>query len=171
VNCVGRRLLGLCLPPLLFCALDCSLTLAGQSEEYWAGNYQRVNEMSPTFKHLLEVHPVAFALGNSAWAASFVGVILLLPDVLALIASIAVTLGHTVGAATWILWRFHYGYQAGNLLFACAAVALGLGIYYGWRAAPSDSYRLFGLSMALRWVIALVLVGVAVYLFLWPRQA
>ena len=70
--------------------------------------------MSPTFKHLLEVHPVAFALGNAAWAASFVGVILLLPDVLALIASIAVTLGHTVGAATWILWRFHYGYQAGK---------------------------------------------------------
>ncbi len=99
---VRRRLMGLCLPPLVLCALDGVLTALGQSGVYWAGDYARVNEASPAFNHLLQIHPAAYAVGILAWAAVFVGIILLLPDTLALIVSIAVTFGHTVGAATWL---------------------------------------------------------------------
>ena len=46
---VRQRFLGLCLPALAFAVLDGTLTLAGQSAEYWGGAYARVNEASPTF--------------------------------------------------------------------------------------------------------------------------
>jgi hypothetical protein len=170
VGGVGRRLLGLCLPPLALCALDGTLTLIGQSARYWAGDYARVNEGSPTFNHLLQIHPAAYVVGILVWAGVFVSILLLLPDTLALIVSIAVTLGHTVGAATWLLWRFHFGYQVCNGLFLTSAVILGLGIRWGWRAIPDREYRLQGWPWGLRWLLALVLFGVGVYLFLWPRM-
>lgn len=167
---VGRRLLGLCLPPLLAWALDISLTLIGQAPQYWAGDYSAVNEGSPTFNHLLAVHPLAFALGAAVWAGIFVAIVLLLPDALALIVSIAVTLGHAAGAATWIVWRFGFGYQMCNALFLGVAIALGVGIRYGWRATPEEPYELPGWSWRRRWTIAAALFAVAVYLFLWPRS-
>jgi hypothetical protein len=54
MNGVRQRFLGHCLPPMAFCLLDCTLTLAGQSAAYWGGAYGQVNEASPTFNHL---HP------------------------------------------------------------------------------------------------------------------
>jgi hypothetical protein len=126
-------------------------------------------EVSPTFRHLLQTHPAAFVAGSLAWAAVFVAGILLLPDTLALIASLAVTFGHAVGAATWLLFHFHFGYQAGNGLFLLAAVALGLGIRWGWRAAPAEEYRLAGWPPGLRWALVAGLVAIGAYLFLWPR--
>jgi len=155
---------------MAFCLLDGSLTLAGQSAVYWDGAYQQVNEASPTFHHLLAVHPLAFVAGHLAWLVVFVGIILLLPDTLALIVAIGVTFGHTVGAATWVLWRFQYGYQACNGLFLLSAVALGLGIRWGWQAAPRQGYRLSFLSDPWRWTLAGGLFAVGVYLFLWPRS-
>jgi hypothetical protein len=169
VSGIAPRLLGLCLPPLLFCALDGTLTLAGQSGAYWAGNYSAVNELSPTFNHLLRLHPAAFAAGLLAWAGVFVGLILLLPDTLALSVSIAVTLGHTLGAATWLLYRFRYGYQAFNGLVLLMAVLLAVGIRLGWRATPARAYRL-GWPPVLRWALVAVLCGIGGYLFLWPRM-
>jgi hypothetical protein len=170
MNGVRQRLLGLCLPPILMCALDCTLTLAGQSANYWAGNYSDVNEASPTLNHLLQIHPAMLVVGVAIWICVFAAVILLLPDVLALIVAIGVTLAHTAGAASWVMWRFKFGYQAANLLFLICAIALGIGIRYGWRAAPAEAYSLGRISMAQRWVMALLLSALAVYLFLWPRQ-
>jgi hypothetical protein len=167
---VRQRFLGLGLPPLLFAVLDSSLTLAGQSAEYWSGRYERVNEMSPTFQQLLAIHPLAFVGGELVWVAVFLGIILLLPDTLALMASIAVTFGHTVGAATWVLWRFQFGYQACNGLFLLAAVTLGGGIRWGWRAGPPQEYRL-PLSLPWRCVLAAALFAVGAYLYLMPRGA
>src|SRR4051812_2220176 len=77
---IGRRLIGLCLPPLLVCALDCGLTLRGQSDGYWNGRFEEVNEASPTFNRLLKQHPAAFVAGIAVWGAMFVGIILMLPD-------------------------------------------------------------------------------------------
>lgn len=167
---VRQRFLGLCLPPLAFAVLDGSLTLAGQSAEYWGGAYTRVNEVSPTFHHLLAAHPLAFAGGLLGWMAVFVGFILLVPDTLALVVSIVITFGHAVGAATWVLWRFQYSYQMCNGLFLLAAVSLGLGIRWGWRAGPLEPYRLTPRVARWRWVLAAALFAVGVYLFLWPRS-
>ncbi len=169
---VTHRLLGLCLPALLAWALDDCFTLLGQSPDYWDGDFAAVNEGSPTFNHLLQVHPLAFALGSVAWAGVFVAIILLLPDALALAVSIAVTLGHSAGAATWILWRsgYEYGYQMCNALFLGMAIALAVGIRYGWRAVPREEYELAGWPRRRRWTVAAVLFALAVYLYLWPRS-
>jgi len=167
---VRSRVLGLCLTPLLICALDYMLTLLGQSDAYWAGDYQRVNEASPMFNYLLQIHPAAFIAGMAVWMTVFVGLILLLPDTLALIVSIAVAFGHSAGAATWLWWRFEYGYQAVNGMILAVAALLGLGIRYGWRAAPSCQYRFSGWSSRLRWALIAGLVAVGAYLFLWPRM-
>jgi hypothetical protein len=165
-----HRLLGLCLPPACFALLDGTLTLAGQSAAYWAGTHAEVNEASPTFHHLLAMGPLAFAAGMLVWIGVFVGIILLVPDTLALILCIAVTFGHTAGAATWILWRFQYSYQVCNGLFLCAAVALGLGIRLGWHAEPPAAERPAVLSAPWRWGIIAALFAIGVYVALWPRM-
>jgi len=170
VEGLKQRFLGLCVPPLLLCLLDNTLTLVGQSAQYWAGNYLRVNEGSPTFHHLLQTHPAAFLAGSTLWAAVFVGGILLLPDTLALIVSMAVTFGHTVGVAIWLLYTFHYGYQMCNAVFLLSAILVGVGIRWGWHAVPERTYRLWKLPSSVRWGLAGLLIGVGVYLYLWPRN-
>lgn len=164
-----RRLGGLCSPPLVMCLLDASFTLLGQSPEYWSGDYALANEASPTFHHLLRMHPAAFALGIAAWGALFSGLILLLPEPLALLTSITATFGHTVGTATWLLWRFQFGYQAVNLLMVFSAALLAIGIHYGWQARPPLEDRAEKGTSPLRWLIIMALTAIAVYMFLWPR--
>lgn len=165
-----RRLLGLCIPPLALATLDGALTLAGQSAEYWAGNYGRVNELSPTFNHLLSCHPLAFAAGLLAWMLVFCGMILLMPQTLALATSIAVAVGHMWGAMTWVLYRFHYGYQASEGLVLATALVLAVGIRWGWGAEPrSDVPVAVRLPGVLRWTMIAMLFAITVYLFLWPR--
>lgn len=168
---VTRRIIGLGLPPLIFCAFDAAITLVGQSADYWAGDYSAVRETSPTFNHLLQIHPAVFGLGIATWTALFVGLVLLLPDTAALIVSIAVTFGHTVGAATWLFYRFQYGYQMCNALFLASAVVLGLGIRWGWQASPESGDRLAERRPVLRWVLVAGLFGLGLYLFVWPRSA
>ncbi len=166
-----RRLFGLCLAPAATASLDAALTLRGQSAEYWAGNYTRVNELSPTFHHLLAYHPLAFVVGFLGWVLIFATMILLLPRTLALAMSLAVTIGHTWGATTWLLHRFHYGYQACEALFVLTALVLALGIERIWGAGGKPA-ELAGsrLRPPLRWGLVAVLAGIAGYLFLWPRQ-
>jgi hypothetical protein len=167
-----NRFFGLCLPPLLLCLFDSTLTLVGQSSQYWAGNYWLANERNPTFNSLLNISPWADMAGIAVWMGVFVGILLLLPDTLALIVSIAVTFGHTVGAATWLYSRFfrsEYGYQMCNALFLFTAILLGTSIRWGWQAAPAQQYHI-GLKPILRWALIAVLFAVGVYLALWPRS-
>jgi hypothetical protein len=70
MNGVWRRFIGLCLPPVALCLLDATLTLTGQTEFYWAGDYSQVNEGSPTFHQLLSIHPLAFVAGQAVWLGS-----------------------------------------------------------------------------------------------------
>ena len=170
ISGLRQRFLGLCLPPLVFCALDATLTLIGQSAEYWQGQRAAVNELSPTFNYLLTTHPAAFAAGMAGWAAIFVMALLLLPDTLALIVSVAIVLGHAVGTATWLCYHFKFGYQMCNGLFLLAAVAIGLGVRWGWQASPAEELRMDRIPQVWRWTLILLLVGIGIYLFLWPRS-
>ena len=61
----------LCLPPLVLCVLDVSLTLHGQYAEYWAGNYAAGREGNPLAAPFLRHHPATFALLAVAWAGPF----------------------------------------------------------------------------------------------------
>jgi hypothetical protein len=54
--------------------------LPGSRPPTGAGPIGQLNEASPTFNHLLAMHPLAFVAGILAWMAVFVGILLLLPD-------------------------------------------------------------------------------------------
>jgi hypothetical protein len=166
-----QRFLGLCLPPILFCGLDFTLTLVFQPAEYWQGDRTRIIEGSPTFHYLLSIYPAAFVVGVLVWIAIFVALLLLLPDTPALIASIAIVFGHTAGTAAWLRGRFTFDYQLLVSLFALAAVSVGLGVRWGWQAAPREPLHLGRLSTLRRWTLIAALVTVVVYSFLWPRAA
>ena len=165
-----RRILGLGLPPILFCLCDCTITLAGQPSQYWAGDYSQCNELSPTFNQLLQIHPLAFVAGTIVYIGIVLGIITLLPATPALIISIALTFGHTVGVCTWLIYRFQFAYQVCNGMFLIAAIILGLSIRYGWQATPSRDLQLQGWHPLLRWVLAATLFGIGIYLFVWPRE-
>jgi hypothetical protein len=159
------------LPPLVLASLDAALTLAGQPPEYWRGDYARVNELSPTFNQLLAIHPLAFVAGFIGWLLAFTCLILLFPRTLALATSIAVAIGHTWGATTWLLYRFDYGYQACNALFILTAIALAVGIRWTWGNAPWDGPQTVArLPNILRWSGICLLLALVAYLFLWPRK-
>jgi hypothetical protein len=164
-----QRFLGLCLPPILFCVLDFTLTLVFQPAEYWQGDRAQIIEGSPTFHYLLTVHPAAFVFGVLVWIAIFIALLLLLPDTPALITSIAIVFGHTAGTAAWLRGRFPFDYQLLVGLFVLAAVSVGLGVRWGWQAAPTQPLRLGRLSGLWRWAMIAALGAVTVYLFLWPR--
>ncbi len=96
--------------------------------------------------------------------------LLLLPDTLALIVSIAIVVGHAAGAATWLCYNFKFGYQMCNGLFFLVAVAIGIGVRWGWQAGPDKPLRLDRVPQVWRWALILLLVSIGVYLFLWPRS-
>ena len=133
------------------------------------GDRTHIIEGSPTFRHLLSIGPAAFVAGVLAWIALFVCLLLLLPDTPALVTSIAIVFGHTAGSAAWLRGRFPFDYQLLVSLFALSAVAVGLGVRWGWQAAPREPLRLGRLPGLWRWIMIAALVAVVVYLFLWPR--
>src|SRR4051794_14546957 len=97
------RLLGLCPVPVLLAVLDGLLTLLGQSRAYWAGDHSQVVEGTPGFYILLTHGPAAFVAGQAGWVLAFVGLILLLPPTLALAVCLGFTLGHAIGAYSWMI--------------------------------------------------------------------
>src|SRR5262245_10411100 len=126
-----RRLLGLCLVPVLLTALDGSVTLMGQSSAYWAGDHSKAIEGTPGFRILLNHGPAAYIVGLAVWVLAFVGMILLLPSTLALAVCLQFTLGHAIGAFSWIN-RSPHGRELDIAMIAFAAVGLAVGIRWGW---------------------------------------
>jgi hypothetical protein len=162
-----RRLIGLCLVPVLLAVLDGSVTLIGQPEAYWAGDHSKVLEGTPGFRVLLTYGPAAYVAGLAVWVLAFVGMILLLPPTLALAVCLQFTLGHTLGAFSWIN-RFPHGRELPLLINAAAALGLALGIRW-WACAPQDDTHLGArLPNAIRWAIAGLLCAVPIF-YTWPR--
>jgi hypothetical protein len=162
-----RRLIGLCLVPVLLAALDGSVTLAGQSAAYWTGEHSRVLEGTPGFRMLLTHGPAAYMAGLMLWVLAFVGLILLLPSTPALAVCLMFTLGHTIGAFSWIN-RFPHGREFPVFINAITAVGLALGIRW-WVRSPRDDRPLgAGLPNTIRWAVIVMLCSVPI-LYTWPR--
>jgi hypothetical protein len=146
------------------------LTLYGQSNAYWAGDYSEVNEASPSFAHFLSIHPLIFLLAVVLWIAIFSALILLLPEKLALTVAVAIVIGQMYGASTWLMYRFH-SYQSCNLLFLATS---GLIVFAFKRGQNSDGSSAFnwertGLPSWARWLAILVLTVLPIWWFLIPH--
>ena len=161
-----RRLLGLCLIPVLLAVLDGSVTLIGQPAAYW-NDHSRVLEGTPGFRILLTHSPAAFIAGHLVWQLAFVGMILLLPSTPALAISLMFTLNHTIGAFSWIN-RFHFPYvrELPFVINAIAAAGLALGICW-WTRSPHDTPLWASLPGGIRWTSVALLSGVPI-LYAWP---
>ncbi len=161
-----HRLIGLCLVPVLLAMLDGSVTLIGQPAAYWAGDHSRVLEGTPGFRILLTYGPAAFVAGHMVWQLAFVCMILLLPSRLALAVCLMFTLGHTIGAFSW-LNRFPHGRELPIFINTAAALGLALGIHW-WSSSLRDDTPLgASLPNALRWAIIAMLWAVPI-LYTWP---
>ncbi len=146
-----RRFLGLCLLPILLTCLDCVLTLAGQSKEYWSGDFTRVNEGSSYCHKLLAHHPLAFVAGEAALLFVYIGLILLTPQPVAMITSISMSLGHWAGASSWFLlsgkYRLGREISWGLALLTVAGMVVGC----WWVKRHSDTSVSTGQGFVVRW--------------------
>ena len=145
-----RRLMGLCLVPILLTCLDCALTLAGQPTEYWAGEHTRVKEVTPILHQLLAYHPLAFVAGKAALLLAFIGMLLLMPHNSAMVLSILQSLGGLLAAESWLLHtEYRYGPEALCGLALVTVVGMVVGIRWAWQAESSGTRLPFGLRYAM----------------------
>ena len=119
-----KKKLWLCLPPFALCMLDQGITLFRQSDAYWDGSYEHAREANPLFSWLLKQHPLAFEAGIFVWVSIFASIILFTPRRVAMTVSIAVLLGHTWGAATWLTWTVPQGYWLSIALFLASSILI-----------------------------------------------
>jgi uncharacterized membrane protein YciS (DUF1049 family) len=85
------------------CLIDLTVTLTGQPEPYWNGQYSHAKEGNPIPRWLLNQHPLALISVILIWIALFSSAILLLSKPAARVVAFAVMLGHTCAAAGWLL--------------------------------------------------------------------
>lgn len=114
----------LLIAPITLAVFDCGITLWFQAPGYWGGGNRVVNEAQFEANWLMYVHPIAGLVFHALWIGAFSFVILSVPLRAAIIAATAVTLGHTVGAASWVLLHFPHPYHSANVLAVTAALLL-----------------------------------------------
>ena len=109
--------LPMCFGPVVACLCDLTVTLAGQSKEYWSGNWSAVTEGNPIPHWLLTQYPLALCGGIACWIAIFCTAILQLRPPVARVVAFVVMLGHATAASTWLLQMKPFGIlYAGCLL-------------------------------------------------------
>lgn len=107
----------MCCGPVVACLCDLTVTLGGQSAQYWSGNWAAVTEGNPIPRWLLTQHPLALCGGIAVWIAVFCTAILRLGSQPARVVSLVVMLGHATAAGTWLLNMKPWGiFYAGSLL-------------------------------------------------------
>ena len=167
---VSRNALWLCLAPLLFSMLDGGLTLHGQSESYWSGNYHQANEGAPSQRRWLQIHPFVFIAGKICWIAVFCALILLLSEILAMCLAVAIVIGHTAGTATW-LWRQPNGYQMCMVLFLLTSVVIVVTFKRGQNpeGRAAFDWQRTGLPDWVRWMVIGGLGLIPIWLYIVPH--
>jgi hypothetical protein len=91
-------------PPLFSFNLDVTLTMTGQSADYWQGNYRDVLEWNPVTYQLLAWHPLVALSAGLLWAIVFSAIIIWWRHPLARVLAFGLTFGHALGSCSW-LWR------------------------------------------------------------------
>ena len=129
--------LWLCLPFILVCVSDGCITLYGQSALYWSGNYHLSNESFPAFNWALQQGPTVFVLQSLLWIMVFSVLVLFLSGFISEALSLALTMGHSWGVMTWLVYHLQLNYLLCLLYFALIAI-----IYtYCYRQWNAHNYR------------------------------
>jgi hypothetical protein len=167
-----RRLIGLGLPCLMAFLLDTSLRLRAQPDSYWGGDYHYIlQEGSPFLRALYTLHPLAAIAGYGLWAAILACLLVLLPECLAVILSIAIAFGHIGGAYTWMALAVGtWWYQVANAMFLMTGIALGIGLHWYLTACARRGAKSVGQRRVflVRWTFIMSLSGLGYFLYLIP---
>jgi hypothetical protein len=108
-------------PIWLLLAIDVTLTLAGQPDEYWRGDFGTAMESNPLAHPVLARGPLPFVLLAVAWALVLGISVALIPIRLAPWIAVVSTMGHAVGASTWLVHLGNWGWLLAVLyLFAAS---------------------------------------------------
>ena len=160
-----RRRLWLCVAPLSLFLIDISLTLWGQPADYWAGSFHAAREESPEVRRVMQIHPNLLYLMIAVWTGVVVALVMLLPHLLAEHFSAAVTIGHTIGAASWIQIHFSHSYQL-KMALAMACTGLLLTSLNAARRTPNSAGWKCG---PFGWAVIVVLLAMISYAVLLPH--
>jgi hypothetical protein len=102
--------LWLCIPVALAGIFDVTLTLLGQSTQYWFGGYHNVDELNPFAAGAMTMHPLMFVLGTLVMFGIYIAVITALPLKFSKILSLYLTMAHTYGGFSWLKYTFMVDY-------------------------------------------------------------
>jgi hypothetical protein len=91
------------IPCIFLWLLDVILTLAGQSREYWAGNFSEAKELNPLFHWFLSNGPDVFLVATVAYILLLVAIIFLIQLRIALMTAYIASIAHLIGVASWML--------------------------------------------------------------------
>ncbi len=165
-----RRLIGMGIPFGLAFVTDTALTtaLTVRGHPPW----EIVDRLF--FHTLYLIHPLAPIAGCLSWACVIIGLLLLLPDVLAVIVAVAAVFGHVGGAYSQLIpFLGSRGYQITNGVFVLTAAALGTGLWWSARVSPAvqRSGPAYDLPVWLRWGLITLLAVVAGCMVLIPWGA
>ncbi len=120
---IQKSHLWLCCSPLVFRALDYTITLYGQPAAYWHGHYHLAREGSPILLWCLRLHPLAFVGAAIGLSLVFSLLILCWPSRPARFLAALMTFGHIYGVGTWVLPSGALGWTALiALLYYCWAL-------------------------------------------------
>jgi hypothetical protein len=160
----------LIVPAICYSLLDAGLTLYGQSDSYWSGNYADVNELSPSARGYLGSHPFAFLFHIACWISIFTCLILLLPEIPATFVSVTVIIVHMTGAASWLAFRLA-SYQACGWLFLITAAVLVATTRFGRypQGQTLINWGRFGWLLWVRWLAVVLLFAFPIYWSLIPH--
>ena len=158
----------LAIAPAFACVIDASLTLHGQSADYWAGDTTVVNEMSPEPRKLLMISPWLFMLVVAGWIGANGFFVVCTRRLPATVFACTVTIAHISGAATWILWSFQYGYQICMLLKIATGTIFALSINHVYRREDKVSPYLVFPASVYNATLCVLLLAIA-YMFLVPH--
>jgi hypothetical protein len=167
---IRTRALWILLPPIVLCLLDFGLTLYGQSDAYWSGNYSAFNEMSPSFGQYLSIHPLVFVAAGIVWIGLFSTLIVILPEQIAMTLAVCVVIGHMLGAFSWLAYRFQ-SYQTCNALSLVTAALIVTSFNMGRSGNGQGllNWTRTGLPSWTRWAFSVLLAVIPVWWFLVPR--
>ena len=158
------------LPAIMLTIIGYGLSLLGQSPEYWQGNYLLANEATPTFAWLLSLHPIYFVLGVFFWIIIFWAVYVLLPETLALIFALTITIGNTAGAWSWLIYGFKISLLANILfIFTAAVIIFAFKRNYNPDARAVFDWQQTGLPDFVRWFLIVFLLAFPTWWFIIPR--
>ena len=111
-----RGRLWLCIPVIITDILDATVTMLGQSAEYWKGSYHLVNEANPIARWFLEIHPLANGIYIVLDFVIISVLIIILPLFFSKILSAYWTVGSVKAIYGWSINRLGLGWWKSNLI-------------------------------------------------------